>query len=282
MRPCATRRLPRGERNCCGGSAPRGASSPPPRPADRLRRPGPEGYASPAALAEEFGVSEMTIRRDLRQLHSEGHARRVTGGASLPSGGLRGTSFEERDLSAAAEKAAIAAACAEVLAGAGTVALDAGTTVAGVAALLEPGTTVVTHSMPVLATCTEREDLSLISLGGTYQPSTRSFTGQATREGLERISLDVAVLSATAVDATGLLCANDLDAELKQALGAGARHRILLVDSTKIGARAPIRFGSLRSIDLVITGPGLGDEQRELLSAAGEVRYVAPPLEATS
>src|SRR3954469_1814060 len=100
----------------------------PARRAELLRRLGSEGYVSSAALAEEFGVSEMTIRRDLRQLHSEGHARRVTGGASLPTGGMRGTSFEERDLSAAAEKAAIAAACAEQLAGAGTVALDAGTT----------------------------------------------------------------------------------------------------------------------------------------------------------
>ena len=128
----------------------------PARRAELLRRLGSEGYVSSAALAEEFGVSEMTIRRDLRQLHSEGHARRVTGGASLPAGGQRGASFEERDLSAAAEKAAIAAACAEHLAGVDTVALDAGTTVAGVAALLDPGTTVVSHSMPVLATCTER------------------------------------------------------------------------------------------------------------------------------
>ncbi|WP_210508501.1 DeoR/GlpR family DNA-binding transcription regulator [Naasia sp. SYSU D00057] len=254
----------------------------PARRAELLRRLGSEGYVSSAALAEEFGVSEMTIRRDLRQLHLEGHARRVTGGASLPTGGVRGATFEERDLSAAAEKAAIAAACAEHLAGAGTVALDAGTTVAGVAALLEPGTTVVSHSLPVLATCAEREDLSLIALGGTYQASTRSFTGQATREGLERVAVDVAVLSATAVDSTGLLCANDLDAEIKRALSAGARRRVLLVDSTKIGARAPIRFGSLSSIDLVITGPGVDEEQRELLSGAAEVRYAAAPLEATS
>jgi DeoR/GlpR family transcriptional regulator of sugar metabolism len=254
----------------------------PARRAELLRRLGSEGYVSSAALAEELGVSEMTIRRDLRQLHLEGHARRVTGGASLPSGGVRGASFEERDLSASAEKAAIAAACAAELAGAGTVALDAGTTVAGVAALLAPGTTVVSHSLPVLATCTEREDLSVIALGGTYLSSTRSFTGQATREGLDRVSLDVAVLSATAVDETGLLCANDLDAEIKQAFAAGARRRILLVDSGKIGGRAPIRFGSLAAIDLVITGSRLDDAQRELLSAAGEVRCVATELEATS
>ncbi|WP_210480291.1 DeoR/GlpR family DNA-binding transcription regulator [Naasia sp. SYSU D00948] len=251
----------------------------PARRAELLRRLSSEGYVSSAALAEELGVSEMTIRRDLRQLHSEGQARRVAGGASLPAGGVRGTSFEERDLSASLEKAAIAAACAERLSGAATIALDAGTTVAGVAALLSPGTTVVTHSMPVLSTCTERDDLSVIGLGGTYQPSTRSFGGQATRDGISRVSIDVAVLSATAVDTTGLLCANDLDAEVKQAMSAAARHRILLVDSGKIGARAPIRFGTLDAIDLVITSATLSAEGRDLLAAAHDVLYVADPLE---
>lgn len=246
----------------------------PARRAELLRRLSSEGYVSSAAVAEELGVSEMTIRRDLRQLHVEGHARRVAGGASLPTGGVRGASFEQRDLSAAREKAALAEFCAERLAGARTVALDAGTTVAGVAALLDSGTTVVTHSAPVIATCTEREDLSLIALGGTYLPETRAFTGQATRDGLARVSVDVAVLSATAVDATGLLCANDVDAEIKQAMRASARTAILLVDSSKIGARAPIRFGSLESIDVLITGAGLRDDQRQLLGGVGEIVYV--------
>jgi DeoR family fructose operon transcriptional repressor len=251
----------------------------PARRAELLRRLSSEGYVSSAALAEEFGVSEMTIRRDLRQLHLEGQARRVAGGASLPTGGVRGTSFEERDLSASLEKAAIADACADRLSGASTVALDAGTTVAGLAALLPAGTTVVTHSMPVLTTCTEREDLSVIALGGTYQSSTRSFGGQQTRDGLARVSIDVAVLSATAVDPTGLLCANDIDAEVKQAMGAAARHRILLVDSSKIRARAPIRFGTLDAIDLVITSAAVDEEGRALLAGAREVVYVSDPLE---
>lgn len=252
----------------------------PARRAELLRRLSADGYVSSASVAEEFGVSEMTIRRDLRQLHLEGHARRVAGGASLPLGGARGLPFEERDHHASRQKAAIAAACALQLEGAATVALDAGTTVAGVADLLSPGITVVTHSVPVIATCTERDDLSLIVLGGTYLRDTRSFTGQSVREGLSRVSPDVAVLSATAVDATGVLCANDLDAEIKQAMAAGARRTILLVDSAKIGARAPMRFASLGSIDLVITGDDLDEEQREILADAADVVCVGESAEA--
>ncbi|HEY8590091.1 MAG TPA: DeoR/GlpR family DNA-binding transcription regulator [Naasia sp.] len=250
----------------------------PARRAELLRRLSAHGYVSSAALAEEFGVSEMTIRRDLRQLHIEGLARRVAGGASLPLGGARGLPFEERDRSAALEKAALAEACATELGDAETIALDAGTTVAGVAELLQPGTTVVSHSMPVLAAATARDDLVVVGLGGTWSPATRSFTGEAARKGLDRVVVDVAVLSATAVDGSGALCANEFDAETKRAMVAAARRTILLVDSTKIGARAPIRFAPLSSFDLVVTGDDLGDDQRALLAAARSVVYSSSRL----
>ncbi|MCU1438390.1 MAG: hypothetical protein JWP66_1477 [Naasia sp.] len=249
----------------------------PARRAELLRRLSAHGYVSSAALAEEFGVSEMTIRRDLRQLHLEGSARRVAGGASLPIGGGRGLPFEERDGAAGQEKSAIAEACVDLIGDAATIALDAGTTVAGVAALLPPGRTVVSHSLPVLEACAERDDLAVIGLGGTYSPITRSFTGEPARDGLDRVVVDVAVLSATAVDSTGALCANELDAEIKRAMSAAARRTILLVDSTKIGARAPIRFASLSAIDLILTGSAVDAERRRLLAGARQVVYAALP-----
>lgn len=252
----------------------------PARRDELLRRLSAHGYVSSASLAEEFGVSEMTIRRDLRHLHVEGLARRVAGGASLPVGGARGLPFEERDRSAARQKAALAEACAAELADAETVALDAGTTVAGLAALLQPGTTVVSHSMPVLAACTARDDLVVVGLGGTWSPETRSFTGQAARDGLDRVVVDVAVLSATAVDETGALCANEFDAEMKRAMVAAARRVLLLADSTKIGARAPIRFAPLSAFDLVLTGDGLGEGRRALLAGARSVAYAPVAAEA--
>jgi DeoR/GlpR family transcriptional regulator of sugar metabolism len=145
----------------------------PARREELLRRLSVDGYVSSASVAEEFGVSEMTIRRDLRQLHLDGHARRVAGGASLPSGISRGTPFEERDRQASLEKSAIAGLCAELLRGAGTVAFDAGTTAATVAALLDGGVTVVSHSVPVIAVCSDRDDIELIGLGGRYDRTTR-------------------------------------------------------------------------------------------------------------
>ena len=240
-----------------------------------LRRLAADGYVSSARLAGELGVSEMTIRRDLRQLDAERLVRRVAGGASLPRL-PHGAPFEERAGESSAEKRALAAACAPLLEGAATVLLDAGTTIAPLAATVPAGTTVVSHSAPVIAACLDRDDVDLVALGGAYQRDTRSFAGPAARDALAHVSADVAVLSATAVDATGLLCANALDAEMKRLMASVAVRRILLVDAGKLGARAPIRFGGLDAVDVVVTGDGADPALVAALRQAGaEVHLVA-------
>lgn len=244
-----------------------------PQRRDELRRLLEEaGYVSSHRLAADFGVSQMTIRRDLRQLAAAGHARRVTGGASLPVAGTGGAPFEQRSAAGAGQKRAIAAAAAALLPRVGSLALDAGTTIASLGPHLPAGLTVVTHSVPLITSCAARGDLDLIGLGGAYQNATRSFGGPATRADLEELSVDMAVLSATAVRATGGYCANTLDAETKQGMARIATRVILLVDSTKIGSSAPIRFGTLDSVDVLVTDAGVDDEQLAMLrDRVGEV-----------
>lgn len=231
-----------------------------------------EGYVSSSRVAEEFGVSEMTIRRDLRQLAAEGLARRVVGGASLPGLG-HGRPFDERAGTGGREKHTIAIACLALLEGATTVALDAGTTVAPLAGLVAAGTTIVSHSAPVIQAAIERTDIDLVGIGGVYQRDTRSFTGAAARRAIADWSFDVAVLSATAVDGSGILCANALDAELKQELARSSRTTVLVVDHSKLGARAPIRVGALDLVDMIVTDGGADPDDLRLLHDAG-VRVV--------
>ncbi|MFF1572203.1 DeoR/GlpR family DNA-binding transcription regulator [Leifsonia sp. NPDC058292] len=247
----------------------------PARRDELLQRLATEGYVSSSRLADEFGVSEMTIRRDLRQLALEGLARRVPGGASLPHLG-HGLPFEERDRSGGSEKHAIASACLPLLDGAATIALDAGTTVAPLAGVVRSGVAVLTHSAPVIAAATERDDIELIAIGGVYQHETRSFAGAGARRAIADYSVDIAVLSATAVDASGVLCANALDAELKQELARVSAVTVLLVDHSKLGARAPIRFGDLSLIDILVTDSGADPDDVRQLTEAGVRVIVAP------
>lgn len=242
----------------------------PTRRLELLRRLEQDGYVASAAAADEFGVSEMTIRRDLRQLDLEGLARRVVGGASRAQSG---EPFEDRDASASLAKQAIAERAAEVvvrLAGPdAVVALDAGTTVAPIVAHLPAGTTVVTHSAPVIAAVIERGDLPLVALGGEYQARTRAFGGSTTRSALDTLVVDVAVLSATAVTPSGVLCAVDVDAEVKRAMAASAASTVLLADHAKFAARAPIRVGPLDVVDVLVTDDGAPRDRVAALTAAG-------------
>lgn len=252
----------------------------PARRAELLRRLRSDGYVGCAQLAGELGVSEMTIRRDIRQLHVDGLARRVVGGARLTEAGR--VPFERRNREGAAEKRAIVAACVPLLEGAATIALDAGTTVAPLAALVPSGITIVSHSVPVISACTVRDDIELLGLGGLYQPDTRAFAGPTTRAELESLSVDIAVLSATALDATSVRCASVLDAEIKRAMAASAKRTILLVDHAKLRARASIRIGPLSLVDTVITGSGASADDVARLRDAGLEVILASAAEVAS
>lgn len=243
----------------------------PARRAELLRRVGDAGYVSAIDVAAEFGVSAMTIRRDLRELAAGGLVNRVAGGASVPAG----APFEARRVSATAEKEAVARAAVALLADCSVVCLDAGTTVAALARHLPAGLTVLTHSVPVILACTERDDVELIALGGGYEPATRSFGGPLTRGALANFAADVAVLSATAAGPSGVYSANASDADTKQAMAAIAERTVLLLDHGKLTTRAPMRIMELGSVDTVVIDSGASAHQLAMLRERCEHVVVA-------
>lgn len=246
----------------------------PQRRAELLRRVGRSGYISSAGAAEELGVSEMTIRRDLRELAAQGLVNRVAGGASvlLPPG----APFDQRREAAPVEKQAVARAAVPLLPSTGVIALDAGTTLTALAGLLPGGPTVVTHSVPVINACAARDDLELIALGGSYHAKTRSFTGPLTRAALQQLAVDVAVLSAAAAGPAGVYSADVWDADTKQVMVEVADRVVLLLDSGKLAGRAPIRFLDLDLVDTVVVDAGASAEQVAMLRTACRQVVVAP------
>lgn len=250
----------------------------PERRAELLRRVEAGGYLSSSEAAVALGVSSMTIRRDLRQLAAQGLVQRVAGGASAVVPG-RGAPFEQRWVRAIAEKEAVARAAAALLSSAAVVALDAGTTVAAFCGHLPGGLTVVTHSVPVITACTQRDDVELIALGGAYHPPTRSFTGPLTRAGLAELAVDLAVLSATAVSRQGLYSANASDAEVKREFARIADRVVVLLDHGKFGERAPMRFLSLDAVDTVVVDAAVAEDQLAMLrERCREVVVASTPI----
>ncbi|MBC2876030.1 MULTISPECIES: DeoR/GlpR family DNA-binding transcription regulator [Streptomyces] len=240
----------------------------------RLAREG--GRVDVLSLAETFQVTAETVRRDLKVLDRAGLLRRVHGGA-IPVGRL---DFEpdlaEREATAADEKDAIArAALAELPAG-GSVILDAGTTVARLAALFPldvgPGAelTVVTHALPVAARLADHPGIALHLVGGRVRHRTRAAVDAWALRAYGEVAADVAFVATNGFSADGGLTTPDLaEAAVKRATIAAARRVVLLADSGKFGQRHFARFGDLSDVDLLITDTGLSPEDARAIERRG-------------
>lgn len=224
-----------------------------------------DGYIASAEAAHRLGVSEMTVRRDLRLLEEQGVVRRVAGGATIAPAGVP---FERRDAVGATQKRVIAELAAREAAGAEVVALDAGTTVAAVAPLLR-GSTIVTHSLPVIESLAREADPRIIAAGGHYQPDTRCFAGPLAEETLRGVRCDVALLSATAVGTDALWGTNVLDAAIKRVLAAQSERVVLLADADKLARTSTVRIAALDIVDVLITDARADRETLAAFERAG-------------
>ncbi|MFF0586236.1 DeoR/GlpR family DNA-binding transcription regulator [Streptomyces sp. NPDC003781] len=236
----------------------------------RLARDG--GRVDVVSLAEEFQVTAETIRRDLKALDRAGLIRRVHGGA-IPAGRL---DFEpdlaERESTAADEKDRIAKAALAELPADGTVILDAGSTVARMAAAIPPEATltVVTHSLPIAARLADHPGIQLHIVGGRVRHRTRAAVDAWALRAYGEIRADVAVVAANGFSVEHGLTTPDLaEAAVKRAALTAARRVVLLADSSKYAQEHFARFGALGDVDLLITDNGLTPEDAGDIERAG-------------
>jgi DeoR family glycerol-3-phosphate regulon repressor len=215
-------------------------------------------------LATRFGVSSMTIRRDLLELSSQGQLERVHGGA-LPPGGVRYVSADDRATQHIDRKRMIAAAAEQLISAEATVFLAGGTTVAEVAKLLVGRKlTVVTDSRLVIDALGSDESTELHVLGGRYRPETRTFVGPVTLEQMTLFRVEWAFLGASAVAGGDFFHYYPEDIPLQRAVIGIAAHAWLLVDASKLGAPAVGRVGSVDSLEGIITDASTPDREQVL------------------
>ncbi len=205
-----------------------------------------------ADLALEFGVSEMTIRRDLAELEALGMARRVRGGAAA----VGPEPFSERHRHNARAKGRIAEKLIELIPDRGTIALDASSTVHRLATLLHGARdlVVVTHSLNTFQALAGKTGIRPTLTGGSMEPSTGSLVGPVAVSAAECFLFDIFVCSSAALDVTlGPSEASLEEADIKLAIGSRSKRIILALDHTKLGTRAHARGIPLGEVDLLVT-----------------------------
>jgi DeoR family fructose operon transcriptional repressor len=239
--------------------------------ADRVAE---RGRVSVAALAEEFGVTTETVRRDLAVLERGGVLRRVHGGA-VPAWttARREPGLEERSAEAVDRKAAIARAALELLPGTGgSVLLDGGSTTAALAGLLpdDRDLHVVTNAVPIAATLVQAAGLRLQVLGGRVRGVTQCAVGEVTVRDLAGLRVDVAFLGTNgAVPGRGFSTPDEAEAAVKRAMVAAGGQVVVLADSSKLGRESLVRFAAPGDVDLLVTDAGADDDVVAGLREAG-------------
>jgi len=211
-----------------------------------------EGRAQVGELAARLGVSEMTVRRDLRDLERYGKLTRVHGGAvSVASE----RPFAEIEVEHYDAKDRIGAAAAALVRDGQTVMLDIGTTALQVARHLRGrSVTVITTNLAAYDELIGEASVELVLVGGNVRRNYRSLVGVLAEDALRQLRADVVFLGASGIDADGAVDDTTMvEVPIKRAMLAAATRRVLVADSSKFGMRGVVRVCGIEDVDVLIT-----------------------------
>jgi DeoR/GlpR family transcriptional regulator of sugar metabolism len=236
-------------------------------------------------LSQKYGVSEMTIRRDLQALEDTGLIRRTYGGAvrwpqsvGVPSVVAR----EQRQTLARSQKEAIARyAARELVRDGDSIILEGSTTATRMVPFLgeRQRLTVMTNSL-----FTARElgagmahSTTILCAGGILRPESSTFVGPITERFFRDLHVNRLFLSATGLTLReGITDPQMLETQVKRAMIESANEVILLIDSTKFGKRSLTRVLDFSEVTLLITDDGVPGDVVQILRDRGVQVVVVP------
>ncbi|HEY0792708.1 MAG TPA: DeoR/GlpR family DNA-binding transcription regulator [Chthoniobacterales bacterium] len=213
---------------------------------DRLQR---DGQFVAKTFSQELRLSEDTIRRDLRELASEGRLQRVHGGALPASPAV--ADFAGRQRLGMEGKTAIGRAAAALVQPGQVVILDGGTTAVQLARHLAPNlrATVVTHSPSVAVALVAHRHVEVVLLGGRLFKHSIVAVGAAVIEAAAQVRADVFFMGVTGIHPEAGLSTGDLEeAHVKRALSRRAAETIVLASSEKLHAASAYVIAPLNEV----------------------------------
>lgn len=214
------------------------------------------GQVSAPALARLLDVSRETIRRDLLELEHEGKARRIHGGAILPSDQLHEPPFQQRVATHQRAKSEIARKARRLIAPGQCIMVDAGSTTAALATELAQlsDIMIITNSLAV-ATAVQGAgaDIELVLLGGRMLTDVPATMGELTLSEIRRFHADLAFVGPVAVDAKGAYDFALHEAEVATAMIGQAARTVVLAHASKLNRTSRVRYCSCDQISTLVT-----------------------------
>jgi DeoR/GlpR family transcriptional regulator of sugar metabolism len=226
------------------------------------------GSTHVSELAESFGVSEMTVRRDLRELARDGKLERVRGGALHAA---REPPFEQTAVERFAAKDRIGAAAAALVEDGETVMIDIGTTTLQAAHHLHGRSlSVVTTSLAVYEELLPDHGIELLLPGGIVRRNYRSLVGVLAEDSLRQLRADVLFLGTAGIDERlGVWDTTIVEVPIKRAMIAAAERVVLLADAAKFAMGGSVRVCEADAIDHIVTDAAVPPAARAAIDEAG-------------
>ncbi len=241
-----------------------------------------------ADLVREFGVSDMTIRRDLEVLAERGLVAKVHGGATtVGAGSTEEPGFAAKSVRQREEKDAIARRAALLVRPGTAIAVSAGTTTWTLANHLTdvPELTVVTNSIQIADVFYRagRADQTIVLTGGIRTPSD-ALVGPVAVAAIRSLNVDLLLMGVHGMSIhAGFTTPNLMEAETDRAMVAAARRLAVLADHTKWGTVGLSTIARLGDADVLVTDSAIGDDVRDALAEeVGELVVVGGETEASA
>jgi DeoR/GlpR family transcriptional regulator of sugar metabolism len=228
-----------------------------------------------AFLAERFGTSLNTIRRDLTHLDSEGHLSRTRGGAIFEreeKAPLTGPNYAIRAHENLAQKRIIGKRAAEFTGNGSRFLMSAGTTMHAMAMALSDreNLQVVTNGLTVAVELEKCRSCSVFFIGGVVDFTKMATVGQAAQGALADIVVDQAFISVSGLSVDGgLAMFNPQEAEVNRSFIHAANHVTLVTDSTKFRSKAMFKICGLNKVHRLITDDGISPKDRAAIESLG-------------
>ena len=235
------------------------------------------GFASIESLAQNFGVTPQTIRRDINELTESGLIRRYHGGAGLCSS-VENVAYTTRKVLCLPEKRRIARILAGQIPDNASLFIDIGTTTEEVAkALLDhKGLRVITNNLNVATVLSKNESFEVIITGGAVRSRDRGVTGEATIDFIQQFKIDFGVISVSGIDWDGTLLDFDYhEVRVGRAIIENSRKVFIVADHTKFGREAMVRLCNIQEVDALFTDRRPQPSMSKMLSEVDVTLHVA-------
>jgi len=254
--------------------------TPNPRQAELIDEVTRQGSMSVEALAERFGVTLQTVRRDVKLLADEGLLARFHGGVRVPSSTTENIAYRQRQQLNEQAKQRIARAVAKAVPENCSLIINIGTTTEAIARelLRHKGLRVITNNLNVAAILSDNPDCEVIVAGGVVRGRDRGIVGEATVDFIAQFKVDIALIGISGIEADGTLRDYDYrEVKVSRAIIEHSREVWLATDHSKFNRPAMVEVAQLAQIDMLFTDAPPPPPFPALLAEAGVSCIVTEP-----